>query len=1151
METKPVCPSCRKPLPPDVPMGLCPECLIKSGFNTGTDPGNPGKESGFVPPPVEELRKLFPQLEILELIGKGGMGAVYKARQPALDRLVALKILPPGVADGPGFPERFNREARALARLNHPHIVAVHDFGQAGGQPYLVMEFVDGLNLRQVEQARPLTPEQALQIVPQICDALQFAHNEGIVHRDIKPENILLDKKGRVKITDFGIAKILQPLTRPAETLSPSDDERAGVRGAALTGAKDVLGTPHYMAPEQVEKPSTVDHRADIYSLGVVFYELLTGELPLGKFQPPSKKVHVDVRLDEVVLHALEKEPERRYQQASQVKTDVETIAKTSMPRGGGHGFARSEAAKSRAEPSPLFSRTAIIGAAWAPWFFIAAVLFFTATTVDTVPGSLPPGPAWWQVLLGFTVLPLGLTAPFGTTILGGIAISQIRQSRGRLYGLGLAVFDVLLFPLLVLDAFMVVACLMGLRLHAASTIASGSMAAPPMWVSYWWLGLAIAGIIILVDWLIIRAVWRAAKIPVGGSPTSAPPTMASPSRSGGGGWKLAAVILLILAIPLGALLLAGLMKTQNRDRIVQGAVVAEVPITPPRADRFSPMQEVILNDLDEARGNEALSFESGQLLSLPADFGERTAAARAAWLDSNRVDLLVDYARDRWALLSRGVVFRDLHIRAWDAPHVGFGGQWPDTEVLERREAREGTLYLLPANAQPPLTFAFLTANGEQGVLQITGLFTNDPRGMKLRYKLAQPTGGGGGGGTGADFVATYRVERSQQALDAARDFVEEHQWRMQSESGDSERVVLKATDIAGRSITFENAVLGNGRAQLTIRAEPGAELSAGRIGAAIWRRLGWAMPEGASAESPEAGGPVARAKLITRSGSDEDDSRLRFRALETTADVFGSVTERTLYSVGTQRPITGEDLDNNRQVELPAGIENGSEDEFFHWLAANGVDLMAFAHKRSWALWASPKLASASSELWERAQLADLHAALRSGEPGLMPMEPDVKEGFAVYGLSTNTPMPLTLAFETRAGRVGLLQIMGFTESPQGVSIRYKLAPSESKVTGDQVAVEDLASRMVAAIRDKQDAALKAMAVDLISGWRDALPIFAQEMRERYRHMLGNERFDLRPAESLVVGDRAVVKCDGPNELRGTYLVLFFVKTTDGWRN
>ena len=175
---------------------------------------------------------------------------------------------------------------------------------------FFIMEYVDGLNLRQLERVGKLSPREALQIVPQICEALQFAHDEGVVHRDIKPENILLDKKGRVKIADFGIAKIMgrEP-------------------GVAITETKGAIGTPHYMAPEQVERPQTVDHRADIFSLGVVFYEMLTGELPLGKFAPPSRKVQVDVRLDEVVLHALEKEPERRYQQVSQVKTAVETIA--------------------------------------------------------------------------------------------------------------------------------------------------------------------------------------------------------------------------------------------------------------------------------------------------------------------------------------------------------------------------------------------------------------------------------------------------------------------------------------------------------------------------------------------------------------------------------------------------------------------------------------------------------------------------------------------------------------------------------------------------------------------------------------------------------------------------------------------------------
>jgi predicted Ser/Thr protein kinase len=685
METKRICPSCQKTLPPNVPLGLCPECLIKSGFNTGTDPGNPGKESGFVPPPVEELRKLFPQLEIIELIGKGGMGAVYKARQLALDRLVALKILPPGSADDAGFAERFNREARALARLNHPHIVAVHDFGQTGGQPYLLMEFVDGLNLRQVEQAGRLTPEQALEIVPQICDALQFAHNEGVVHRDIKPENILLDKKGRVKITDFGIAKIV------------------GVPAGkgSLTGAKDVLGTPHYMAPEQVEKPSTVDHRADIYSLGVVFYELLTGELPLGKFQPPSRKVQMDVRLDEVVLHALEKEPERRYQQASQVKTDVETIAATPPSGSSGRQSAPSE------DQSRLTSAAAI--------------------------HSMVNSPANWLVatgILNWIAIPLVVLVT--AAILGGKGYST---AAAPMLLVSLSAF--------ILSSMMIVAGLKMKRLEAYPLAIIGSILAVLITPGNL-IGLPV-GIWCLV--VLCRREVREA-FGKGFLPLGSPSPQAA---SGAGAWKVAAVIvaaiLLILAIPVGSLLLAigipAFQKARERSRQMAAAITPQTAL----AVSFGPVQEVTLNDLDDAHGNEALSFASGQPLSLPADFGQRTAEALEGWLDSNRVDLLVDFARDRWALMSRGMQFRDLHDKAWDAPHIGFGGDWPDTAVLEIREARGATLYLLPTNAQPPLTFAFLTASGQAGVLRITGLFTNEPRGMKLRYKLTQLASGGGGG--------------------------------------------------------------------------------------------------------------------------------------------------------------------------------------------------------------------------------------------------------------------------------------------------------------------------------------------------------------------------------------------------------------------
>jgi tRNA A-37 threonylcarbamoyl transferase component Bud32/uncharacterized membrane protein YidH (DUF202 family) len=313
------CAQCGAVLAADAPHGLCPACLLKRGFASSTGASalnNQGARTEYVPPPAAELAQHFPELEILGLVGRGGMGVVYKARQKRLDRLVALKILPPNVSRDAAFSERFTREAKALARLTHPNIVTVHDFGQTNGLFYFVMEFVDGMNLRQLLDTGKLSPKEALAIVPQICDALQYAHDKGIVHRDIKPENILIDKSGVVKIADFGLAKIVG--------LEAKD--------LTITSARDVIGTPLYMAPEQIEHPQDVDHRADIYSLGVVFYQMLTGELPIGRFAPPSRKVHIDVRLDEVVLRALEKEPEHRYQHASDVKTQVETILTTSAP---------------------------------------------------------------------------------------------------------------------------------------------------------------------------------------------------------------------------------------------------------------------------------------------------------------------------------------------------------------------------------------------------------------------------------------------------------------------------------------------------------------------------------------------------------------------------------------------------------------------------------------------------------------------------------------------------------------------------------------------------------------------------------------------------------------------------------------------------
>lgn len=301
------CPSCGEPLPPESSQGLCPRCILRDVVEESPPPSNDIS--------LDDVREIFPDWEILELLGVGGIGRVYKARDPRVDRIVALKILSPDRVEDPEWVERFTREARALARLNHPHIVQVHGFG-ATPQPHLVMEYVDGVNLRQAMKSGGLSARETIVIVPKLCDALHYAHEHGVLHRDIKPENILIDTEGRVKIVDFGLAKLC--------------DEGAIPFTLTQSGAK--LGTIAYMAPEQIENPSDVDHRADIYSLGVVLYEMLTGELPLGVFPSPSEANGSDPRLDSVVLRTLEKKKEKRFQDAETMGSEIETASSSKVP---------------------------------------------------------------------------------------------------------------------------------------------------------------------------------------------------------------------------------------------------------------------------------------------------------------------------------------------------------------------------------------------------------------------------------------------------------------------------------------------------------------------------------------------------------------------------------------------------------------------------------------------------------------------------------------------------------------------------------------------------------------------------------------------------------------------------------------------------
>lgn len=413
---EPKCPQCGAALPPGVLADLCPACLFRQGAAANTVP-----TTAFAPPALDELTLLFPQLELLALIGTGGMGAVYKARQRELDRVVALKILPPAAGESPAFAERFSREARALARLNHPGIVTIHDFGRAENLYYFIMEYVDGLNLRQLLQAGRIAPREALAIVPQICDALQYAHDSGIVHRDIKPENILLDRQGRVKVADFGLAKLMGGTdVVPAAALTLEE---------TLTAAGQVMGTPAYMAPEQHARPAEVDHRADIYSLGVVFYQMLTGQLPGQPIERPSRKVTIDVRLDAVVLRALEQQPERRYQQVSEVKTQVASLAGSPPPlptsTAGPTAHVRSDVPEAAVRPRSGWGGAAVVTVIHAAVSLVSvALLAFTVPKFSAIFADLEVSlPVMTRIVLaasrfvqrgGFRLLPLLWAVNFG-----------------------------------------------------------------------------------------------------------------------------------------------------------------------------------------------------------------------------------------------------------------------------------------------------------------------------------------------------------------------------------------------------------------------------------------------------------------------------------------------------------------------------------------------------------------------------------------------------------------------------------------------------------------------------------------------------------------------------------------------------------------
>ena len=1002
MDTKSICPSCQKPLAPDVPMGLCPECLIKAGFPTGGDTKT-GARSAFIPPTVEEIARLFPQLEVLELIGKGGMGAVYKARQKRLNRFVALKILPPGIGQEPAFAERFTREAQALARLNHPGIVTLYEFGETEGQFYFLMEFVDGVNLRQLLANSRVSTREALAIVPQICDALQFAHDQGIVHRDIKPENILMDRRGRVKVADFGLAKIIgSEATSPFGVPPSGGSDRLKPELQTLTDAGKVMGTPQYMSPEQIQAPGEVDHRADIYALGVVFYQMLTGELPGKKIEPPSRKVHIDVRLDEIVLRALEKKPELRYQQVSEVKTLVETIVAT--PSGSSRreeaqieysesgkpdefstamatsedqslgeriikwcwiiltsalavlfvyyetgsklwtywkacfaiiAFAsfveylsrdfRKRSVKKAAienpksEMGPHFSRTAIVGAIWTSFVFISFLaMFMPWTGAFTQYGGL----AWWQAFCIFlfahglpmfnpnspawrmcTILPLGLTAPFGTTILGWIAVSQIRRSAGKLHGLWLAVFDGLLFPLLALGAaiYYLTAPWLGVlirELNRNNPTASIGTEVELVRSIYFAITFSVfAGL----SWFIIRRVWREVNKGVAGTPPAAPARGSYPGKMMGigfGGSVLIGVLLVLLLLTL---------KVHHQLSTID-QIVASKPGEAGTPELNGPLLRVTVRVLD-----------------VPATFDDAQLLRPSGLLDSGEVKILAA----PYVVVSSG---SEGAIELPSNEGIGAASS-PGAPVLS---GRTKTLFVKPT-LEPGTAHVYYTLDG-------------------LVWGVGD---------------ASHSLARQSIRSDGLQ---------------------------LGELQLTESSGLPNGRRQLVVISTELEVLKADAAGNILTR-------------------PSAAPELA-----------------------FGPVIERTL-AADPGLPPTFLRLHDGSLVFPPTVSTTQSANAFADWWRSTQADFMAAVMEKKHLLVTlendGAKFAPIQGDKWDGATVAELVDSLKNGTS----LQAVAEGGIISYVLSEPVLLPATFAVESRTGEIGLLQITGFTENPRGVKIRYKL--------------------------------------------------------------------------------------------------------------